>query len=103
LQPNMTPVAAGLLAGNVSPPPAFLAIVDQSQWCAPSADGTPCYADMIGGATGNLAEAVLSASSALNVYGNVRSDLHTYQDAAAAVAAAKQTVATTSQQLSAAQ
>jgi hypothetical protein len=103
LQPNMTPVAAGLLAGNVSPPPAFLAVVDQSQWCAPSADGTPCYADMIGGATGNLAEAVLSASSALNVYGNVRTDLHTYQDAASAVAVAKQTVLTTSQQLSAAQ
>jgi hypothetical protein len=103
LQPNMTPVAAGLLAGNVSPPPAFLAIVDQSQWCAPSADGTPCYADLIGGATGNLAEAVLSASSALNVYGNVRTDLHSYQGAALAVAFAKQTVATTSQQLSAAQ
>jgi hypothetical protein len=103
LQPNMIPVAAGLLAGNVSPPPAFLAVVDQSQWCAPSPDGTPCYADMIGGATGNLAEAVLSASSALNVYGNVRTDLHTYQDAATAVATAKQTVSTTSQQLSAAQ
>ena len=103
LQPNMTPVAAGLLAGNVSPPPAFLAVVDQSQWCAPSPDGTPCYADMIGGATGNLAEAVLSASSALNVYGNVRTDLHTYQDAATAVATAKQTVSTTNQQLSAAQ
>jgi hypothetical protein len=103
LQPNMTPVAAALLAGNVSPPPAFLAIVDQSQWCAPSADGTPCYADMIGGATGSLAKAVLSASSALNVYGNVRTDLHSYQDAVGAVSLAQLAVATTNQQLSAAQ
>ncbi len=103
LQPNMAPVAAGLLAGNVSPPPAFLAVVDQSPWCAPSADGTPCYADMIGGTTGNLAKAVLSASSALDVYGNVRSDLHAYQVAVAAVAMAQQSVLTTNQQLSAAQ
>jgi hypothetical protein len=103
LQPNMAPVAAGLLAGNVSPPPAFLAVVDQSPWCAPSPDGTPCYSGMIGGATGNLAKAVLSASSALNVYGNVRSDLHSYQDAAMATALAQQAVLTTNQQLSAAQ
>jgi len=103
LQPNMTPVAAGLLAGNVSPPPAFLAVVDQSQWCAPSADGTPCYADMIGGATGDLAKAVLSASSALDVFGNVRTDLHTYQDSVTTNALAQLAVSTTSQQLTAAQ
>ena len=103
LQPNMTPVAAGLLAGNVSPPPAFLAIVDQSQWCAPSPDGTPCYADMIGGATGDLAKAVLSASSALNVFGNVRTDLHGYQSATTTDALAQLAVSTTTQQLTAAQ
>lgn len=103
LQPNMTPVAAALLAGNVSPPPAFLAVVDQSQWCAPSPDGTPCYADMIGGATGDLAQAVLSASSALNVFGNVRADLHTYQNAVTIDALAQLAVSTTNQQLSAAQ
>ena len=103
LQSNMTPVAAGLLAGNVSPPPAFLAVVDQSPWCAPSPDGTPCYADMIGGATGNLARAVLSASSALDVYGNVKSDLHSYQQAVTADAVAQLAVATTDQQLNAAQ
>jgi hypothetical protein len=103
LQPNMTPVAAALLAGNVSPPPAFLAIVDQSQWCAPSADGTPCYADLIGGATGDLAKAVLSASSALNVFGNVRTDLHSYQEAVASDALAQLAVATTTQQLTASQ
>jgi hypothetical protein len=103
LQANMTPVAAGLLAGNVSPPPAFLAVVDQSQWCAPSPDGTPCYADMIGGATGNLAKAVLSASSALDVYGNVRTDLRAYQDSVTTDAVAQLAVSTTSQQLTAAQ
>jgi hypothetical protein len=103
LQSNMTPVAAALLAGNVSPTPAFLAVVDQSQWCAPSADGTPCYADMIGGATGNLAQAVLSASSALDVYGNVRDDLHAYQGSVTSDALAQLAVATTSHQLSAAE
>jgi hypothetical protein len=103
VQANMTPVAAALLAGNVSPPPAFLAIVDQSQWCAPSADGTPCYADMIGGTTGDLAKAVLSASSALDVFGNVRTDLHSYQNAVTSDALAQLAVATTTQQVSAAQ
>ncbi|HSZ37016.1 MAG TPA: hypothetical protein VK773_07990 [Acidimicrobiales bacterium] len=102
-QTNMTPVAAGLLAGNVSPPPAFLAVVDQSPWCAPSADGTPCYADMIGGTTGDLAKAVLSASSALNVYGNVRTDLHGYQDSVTADDLAQLAVASAKQQVSAAQ
>ncbi|HEX4176052.1 MAG TPA: hypothetical protein VHY81_09050 [Acidimicrobiales bacterium] len=103
LQPNMTPVAAALLAGNVSPPPAFLAIVDQSQWCAPSPDGTPCYADLIGGTTGDLAKAVLSASSALNVFGNVRTDLHSYQDSVTSDALAQFAVTTTTQQLTAAE
>ncbi len=103
LQPNMSTIAAGLRAGNVTPSSAFLAVVDQSQWCAPSADGTPCYANQILGTTGNLANAVLSASSALDVFGNVRSDLRSYQLAVAAVASAQQTVLTTNQQLSAAQ
>ena len=103
LQPNMTTVAAGLRAGSVSPPPAFLAVVDQSQWCAPSADGTPCYSDMILGTTGELATEVLNASSALNVYGNVRSDLHSYEVAVLAAALAEQTVATTNEHLTAAQ
>jgi hypothetical protein len=102
LQPNMASIAAGLRAGNVSPPPAFLAVVDTSQWCAPSADGTPCYSDMIGGPTGSLAQAVLTASSALDVYGNVQSDLHTYQSSVTAVSSAQLSVALTNQQLSAA-
>jgi hypothetical protein len=58
---------------------------------------------MIGGTTGDLAKAVLSASSALDVFGNVRTDLHSYQDAVTSDALAQLAVATTTQQLSAAQ
>jgi hypothetical protein len=78
-QTNMAPITAALRAGTVAPPGAFLATVDQSQWCAPSADGTPCYANQIIGTKGTLASALLANSSALEVYGNVKSDLHTYQ------------------------
>ena len=79
LQMNMWSITSALQAGTVAPPGAFLATVDQSKWCAPSADGTPCYAGQILGATGNLAAALLGNSSALLVYGNVMSDLHNYQ------------------------
>ncbi len=95
--PNMAAIAAGLRAGNVSPPPAFLAVVDQSQWCAPSADGTPCYSDTILGATGSLATEVLQQSAALSVFGNVRSDLINYQGAVGAVTGAQQDVTTRNQ------
>lgn len=83
VQPNMWVIATALRGGNVSPAAAFLAIVDQSAWCAPSAGGLPCYASSILGLAGNL-PAVLPVSSALNVYGNVMSDLHAYQQAIAA-------------------
>ncbi|HWF16834.1 MAG TPA: hypothetical protein VG244_11680 [Acidimicrobiales bacterium] len=103
LQPNMSAIAAGLRAGNVSPPAAFLAVVDQSQWCAPSADGTPCYSDTILGTTGSLAAAVLAQSPALQVFSNVRSDLRSYQLAVVAVALAQQNESMTNAQLSAAE
>ena len=45
----MWSITAALRAGNVAPPSVFLADVDKSQWCAPSADGTPCYASRIVG------------------------------------------------------
>jgi hypothetical protein len=82
-QPNMWVITAALQGGNVSPAAAFLAVVDQSQWCAPSAGGLPCYASSVLGLAGNL-PAVLPASSALNVYGDVLSDLHAYQQDIAA-------------------
>ena len=103
LQPNMTTIAAGLRSGAVTPPTAFLAVVDQSQWCAPSADGTPCYSDMILGTTGSLATEVLNASPALEVYGNVRSDLRSYQLSLVAAATEQEVISTTDQQLTAAQ
>ncbi len=103
MQPNMAPILAALRAGNVAPPQAFLAVVDQSQWCAPSADGTPCYSSMILGSTGSLAASVLKQSSALDVYSSVQSDLRSYQLAVASVSSAQETVTTTSQQEGAAQ
>ena len=61
LQPNMAPIATALVAGNVTPPAAFLAVVDQTPWCAPS-DGVPCYMSVIGGL------ASPTASGALDLY-----------------------------------
>lgn len=102
LQSNMATIVAALRAGNVSPSAAFLALVDQSQWCAPSADGVPCYASAILGSAASLAGGVLTGESALDVYGNVRSDLHSYQLATVAVASDKTDVAAKSQQVGAA-
>jgi hypothetical protein len=91
-QPNMWVITAALRAGNVSPPAAFLAIVDQSAWCAPSPGGVPCYVDAMLSPAGGLALAV-PASSALDVYGNVTKDLQSYQQSIATVAADQNTVA----------
>jgi hypothetical protein len=99
-QPNMWPITAALRAGTVAPPGAFLAVVDQSAWCAPSADGVPCYANAVLGVAGGL-PGVLAHSSALDVYGNVTSDLHDYQHAVAAVVADQGVMATRTQQLAA--
>ncbi len=77
-QPNMWVITAALRAGNVSPPAAFLAVVDQSSWCAPSATGVPCYVNAMEVTPGSLALDV-PASSALDVYGNVNTDLQSYQ------------------------
>jgi hypothetical protein len=77
-QPNMWVIDAALRAGNVSPPPAFLAVVDQSAWCAPAPDGVPCYVDAMSVTPGSLALDI-PASSALDVYGSVNTDLQSYQ------------------------
>jgi hypothetical protein len=102
LQPNMATIAAALRAGNVAPSASFLALVDQSQWCAPSPDGVPCYANAILGSASNLAGKVLSEGSALDVYGNVKADLYSWQLANLAVAADKHNVVIKNQQLGAA-
>jgi hypothetical protein len=83
-QPNMWVIIAALRAGNVTPAAAFLAVVDQSSWCAPSPNGPPCYVNSILGTAGSLPTSV-PASSALDVYGNVKTDLQSYQQAITAV------------------
>ena len=72
LQPNMSPVTSALRAGDVAPSGFFLYDVDKSAWCAPSADGLPCYADkilaaellgaLLGGHAGALTDALASYS-----------------------------------------
>ncbi len=103
LQPNMWPITAALRAGNVAPPSVFLADVDKSQWCAPSADGTPCYASRIIGGTGELAAALLSTSAALSVYTNVKSDVNAYEQAVATSAVDQGVLTSRNQELAAAQ
>jgi hypothetical protein len=98
LQPNMTPIVAGLRAGGLTPSAAFLALVDQSQWCAPSADGTPCYANAILGSAGYLVGGVLTRSTAPDVYGNVSTDLQHYELDTLSIASDKRDVATKNQQ-----
>jgi hypothetical protein len=90
-QPNMWVITAALRAGNITPPAAFLAVVDQSSWCAPSPTGVPCYVNAMEVTPGNLALDV-PASSALNVYGNVNTDLASYQQSISTVTADQNTV-----------
>ena len=101
-QPNMWAITSALRAGTIAPAGAFLAVVDQSAWCAPSADGVPCYANAVLGVAGNLPDLV-AHSSALDVYGNVKSDLLAYQLSVAAVIADQGVVAARSEQLAAEQ
>jgi hypothetical protein len=91
-QPNMWVITAALRAGNITPPAAFLAVVDQSSWCAPSPSGVPCYVNAIEVTPGSLALDV-PASSALDVYTNVNTDLQSYQQSIAAVTADQNAVA----------
>jgi hypothetical protein len=91
-QPNMWVITAALRAGNITPPAAFLAVVDQSSWCAPSPSGLPCYVNAMEVTPGSLALDV-PASSALDVYTNVNTDLQSYQQSIAAVATDQNAVA----------
>ena len=85
-QPNMWVITAALRAGNVTPASAFLAVVDQSAWCAVSPAGVPCYVNEVLSGADSL-PASLPVSSALNVYGNVKSDLQSYQQSIETVSA----------------
>jgi hypothetical protein len=99
-QPNMWVITTALRSGAVAPPAAFLAVVDQSAWCAPTADGLPCYASSLIGAAATL-PASLPVSPALEVYGNVMSDLQSYQQAISAVTAEQAVLMTRNQALAA--
>jgi hypothetical protein len=101
-QPNMWVITAALRAGTVAPPAAFLAVVDQSAWCAPSPDGLPCYASSLLGVANSLPVS-FPVSSALSVYGNVTSDLRSYQQAITSVTADQGLLASREQSLAATQ
>ena len=66
-------------------------MVDQSGWCAPS-NGVPCYVNQVLSAAGPLPTA--GPSSALDVYGNVTTDLQSYQQSIATVTTDQSTLAT---------
>jgi hypothetical protein len=97
LQPSMAPIVTALKAGGVSVPGVFLFDVDQSPWCAPSADGIPCYASQV--LAGEIVEALLKGSSgrlkgSLTSYSGTGADLHTYEEAAYVTASDQDLVAT---------
>ena len=93
LQPNMWAITDALRAGDVSPPGDVPRRRRRHRVvCAPSSSGQPCYENAIA-ATGGSIPGVVAASTALNVYGNVQSDLQAYQLALAASAQAQSTQA----------
>ena len=92
LQPNMAPIAAALVAGDVSPPGAFLAVVDQTPWCAPT-DGVPCYMGLIWG------PAVQTASTAMGLYQSTSASLAAYDGDVRAASAIEATLAGARQRL----
>jgi hypothetical protein len=85
LQPTMAPVVTALQVGTVSPPGIFLAVVDQTPWCAPSSDGVPCYAgdilasELLGALLNGRSKAL---TSVLTSYASTGADLRAYEKAA---------------------
>ena len=85
LQSTMAPIVTALQVGDLAPPGVFLAAVDETPWCAPSADGVPCYASEV--LAGELLRALLGDRSAqvsavLTSYSATGTDLLTYEKAA---------------------
>ena len=102
LQPSMTPIVIALRAGDISVPGVFLADVDQTPWCAPSADGIPCYANEI--LAGELVNTLVNGlagqlKSSLTSYSQTGVDLRSYEDDAVVTAANQGLVAAKSEQL----
>ena len=92
LQPNMAAIVTALQTGDISPPAAFLATVDQTQWCAPDA-GVPCYNDLI---TGGI---TLATSSALGLVHDASDALAGYDRALTKEKALRATLAAERQQV----
>lgn len=91
LQPNMTAIVTALRTGDVVPAGQFLSDVDATQWCAPSADDTPCYSSAI--RTSNDALAVTSSTDdALQLLSAARSALHSYNQDVATLTAEEATI-----------
>jgi hypothetical protein len=104
LQPNMAPIETALKAGNISPPGVFLTVVDQSQWCAPSADGVPCYTGEI--LAGAFLEALGNSSpgqfkDTLALYSRTTADLSSYEEGIAVTATDQALLKDKTQQLAA--
>lgn len=95
LQPNMAPIAAGLVASNQASPTGFLSLVDTTPWCAPD-DGVPCYSSLI-------ALGVEPAPSpAMALLSDTSASLGAYGQDLALVGSLEQTLAAEQQQLTAA-
>lgn len=83
LQANMSQIVIDLKAGDVSPPGRFLSDVDATQWCAPLADGTPCYASD------------MDSSGEVVISGNEQNGFSVLSDASSALAAYEQSISVT--------
>jgi hypothetical protein len=102
LKPEMAPIVTALKSGDVAPPGIFLSDVDQTPWCAPSADGIPCYASKV--LAGELVGVLLNGSAGplsnvLTSYSDTSPDLSAYEKAASVTAADQKLVAATTPQL----
>lgn len=91
LQPNMTPILTALQGGDVSPAGIFLSDVDASQWCAPSSDGTPCYAAEIVASKGQAKNKNVD-DDALRLISDTQSALHSYNEDVSIISAYETTI-----------
>jgi hypothetical protein len=103
VQSNMTPIVAALRRGDVYPPGVFLSDVDQSQWCAPSPDGTPCYASALVPGDGSSGRSVAlipdTSEDGFTLYTGTGKDLSTYDSDTSVVAQDQEALAASTEQL----
>lgn len=91
LQPNMAPIVTALQAGDIAPAGDFLSDVDASQWCAPSSDGTPCYAAAIEASKGqSMGET--ADDDAEKLISDTRTTLHSYNQNVSSISGYEMTI-----------